>query len=114
MKKRIIFISLLCFMTVLNAMADSYWKNTFALGQEEEWYGSDEAKRVAENVLLYQRNSGGWPKNVEIHEELTEQQKNKIISQKGELSCFDNGATTTEMRFLARVYRHVPDSRYRE
>lgn len=114
MKKRIIFISLLCFMTVLNAMADSYWKNTFALGQEEEWYGSDEAKRVAENVLLYQRNSGGWPKNVEIHEELTEQQKNKIISQKSELSCFDNGATTTEMRFLARVYRHVPDSRYRE
>ena len=94
------------------AIADSYWKNNYALKQADEWYGSDEAIRVAENVLLYQRNSGGWPKDVEMHEELTDAQKAKIQQQKNELSCFDNGATTTEMRFLAKMYKRIPDSRY--
>lgn len=112
--KNIFLIITLCCLFNITIKADSYWKNKFALGQTEEWYGSDEAVRVAENVLIYQRNSGGWPKNIEMHEELTSQQKEEIKNQKGELSCFDNGATTTEMRFLAKVYRHIPDSRYIE
>lgn len=93
--------------------ADSEWKNSFALGQQKEWYGSDEAIRIAENVLLYQKETGGWPKNEEMHEVLTESQKIGIEAKKSELSCFDNGATTTEMRYLAKVYSLVPDERYR-
>ena len=112
--KNILLIITFCCLFNITTKADSYWKNKFALGQTEEWYGSDEAVRVAENVLLYQRNSGGWPKNIEMHEELTAQQKEEIKNQKGELSCFDNGATITEMRFLAKVYRRIPDSRYLE
>lgn len=37
-----------------------------ALQQKGEWYCSDEALRIAENVLLYQRNNGGWIKNVDM------------------------------------------------
>ncbi|MBO5824327.1 MAG: pectate lyase, partial [Prevotella sp.] len=69
--KNIFLIITLCCLFNITIKADSYWKNKFALGQTEEWYGSDEAVRTAENVLLYQRNSGGWPKNIEMHEELT-------------------------------------------
>ena len=114
MLKRIGLAVLFCMMFCLFAQADSEWKNSFALGQSEEWYGSEEAKRIAENVLLYQRHSGGWPKNIEMHHELTESEKQQVVKEKGDLSCFDNGATTTEMRFLAKVYRHIPDSRYVE
>lgn len=112
MLKKIILLSAICWLFSYPAAADSQWKNEFALGQSDEWYGTDEAIRIAENVLLYQRNSGGWPKNIEMHEVLTESQKQQIAAQKNELSCFDNGATTTEMRFLAKVYRRIPDPRY--
>lgn len=113
MRNNLIIIVLMSILPI-TSQADSNWKRQFALGQTEEWYGSEEAVRVAENVLLYQRNSGGWPKNIEMHEQLTAQQKEEIKNQKDELSCFDNGATTTEMRFLARVYKQIPDSRYLE
>ncbi len=114
-KKRIFcLLSLLLCIGAVSALADSVWKNSFALGQPEEWYGSEEALRIAENVLLYQKNSGGWPKNEEMHEVLTEEQKAYLMQSKGDLSCLDNGATTTEMRYLAKVYSHVPDARYLE
>lgn len=114
MKRVFAFVCILWYWGTLLAFADSTWKNSFALGQSQEWYGSDEAVRIAENVLLYQKDSGGWPKNEEMHFELTESQQADIKSKKSEHSCFDNGATTTEMRYLAKVYAHVPDARYRE
>ena len=114
MKKRITGQVLLLCLTSLPGWCDSEWKNSYALGQTDAWYGSYEAVRVAENVLLYQRDTGGWPKNEEMQAELSDAQKATIAAQKSDKSCFDNGATTTEMRFLAKVYKHQPDERYRE
>jgi len=48
-----------------------------------EWYGSAESVRVAENVLLYQRDTGGWPKNTAMHKPLTEPEKAKVTDDKG-------------------------------
>lgn len=47
------------------------WK-TVANHMSDEWYGSDESKAVAENVLLYQRDSGGWPKNTQFQKPLSD------------------------------------------
>lgn len=80
----------------------------------DSWFKTNEAKEVADNVLLYQRNCGGWHKNIEMHHLLTDAEKKTIAAEKGEKGCFDNGATTTELRFLAKMYKEVPDSRYRD
>ena len=32
------------------------------LGQRAEFYATDEAVRIADNVLLYQRDTGAWQK----------------------------------------------------
>ena len=48
---------------------------SLAVSQPDEWYATNEAKEVAENVLLYQRNIGGWPKNIEIHKKHTYKKK---------------------------------------
>ena len=114
MLKKSYLTLLTSFVFALNVWADSTWKNSFALGQKEEWYGSEEAIRIAENVLLYQCNSGGWPKNIEMQDSISEEWKQIVLNAKDQPSCFDNGATTTEMRFLAKVYKHIPDSRYIE
>lgn len=85
-----------------------------ATGMPEEWYGSEESKRVAENILLYQRTIGGWPKNIPFHKPLTENEKIMVLNDK-EMhdAIFDNGATTTEMRFLAKMYIKTTDERYK-
>lgn len=80
----------------------------------DEWYGSEESVKVAENVLLYQRDIGGWPKNTAMHNPLSEDQKAKINDEKGNNDAiFDNSATTTEMKFLARMYNNTKNEAYK-
>jgi pectinesterase len=47
------------------------WQSV-ATRMPDEWYGSEESIRVAENVLLYQRDAGGWPKNIAIHKPISQ------------------------------------------
>jgi pectinesterase len=80
----------------------------------DDWYGSEESKTIAGNVLLYQRDAGGWPKNTAVHNPLTEVEKAKINDNKGlNDAIFDNSATTTEMKFLARMYNKTNDEAYK-
>lgn len=73
------------------------------------------ARQFAENVLVWQRNTGGWPKNEAIHRplggdiELILADKNKRND-----STTDNDATIIEMTYLARMWHAVGDSRYKE
>jgi PelA/Pel-15E family pectate lyase len=88
------------------------WKQV-ATGMSDAWYGSEESKSVAENVLLYQRDAGGWPKNIAMHKPLTAAEKATVIDEKGNNDAiFDNGATTTEMKFLARMFNKTRDQAY--
>ncbi|MBV5314278.1 MAG: pectate lyase [Prolixibacteraceae bacterium] len=88
--------------------------SSVATGMPDEWYGSDESVQVAENVLLYQRNIGGWPKNTAFHLPLSETEKAKILKEKSkEDAIFDNGATTTEMRFLAKMFAKTGTETYK-
>lgn len=90
------------------------WKSV-ATQMPDEWYGSDEAKLVAENVLISQKEIGGWAKNKPYHHILTEQEKEKYLQEKSEKGgTFDNGATITELRFLAKIYSHIADERYKQ
>lgn len=85
-----------------------------AVSQPRSWYGSKESVEIAENVLLYQRKVGGWPKNIPMHHLLTDGQKAAIESQKKTMDAiFDNGATTSEMKFLGKMYKVVKDERYK-
>ena len=78
------------------------------------WYGTDEAKTIAEQVLLYQREAGGWPKNIEMHHPLTAEQKEALKQTgPGMDPTLDNNATTTEMKFMAKMYEASQDARYR-
>lgn len=84
--------------------------------KESAWFASNEAKLVAENVLLYQRNIGGWPKNIQMQNPLTEVEKQKLIALKSSTKdvTTDNGATYQEMLFLSKMYAQVQDERYQK
>jgi len=88
------------------------WKDS--LKQKPEWYASDEAVRIADNVLLYQHDTGGWSKNIDMARRLTEQEKTAIIKLKPQTdSNIDNGATYTQLAYLARVYQSAKLDRHK-
>jgi len=66
------------------------------LNKPHAWFHSAEAARVAENVLSWQADAGGWPKNTDTTKPFT--------GDRAKLQgTFDNGATTDELRFLTRL-----------
>jgi PelA/Pel-15E family pectate lyase len=84
------------------------WRD--CLKQKPEWYAGEEAMRIADNVLLYQRESGGWPKNIDMAVVLSGRAKAEIAKAKGaDDSLIDNGATYTQMDYLARVFNATGD-----
>ena len=86
-----------------------------AHNKADEWYASAEALRIADNVVLYQRDSGGWPKNIDMGKPFDERERPALAAQKKETdSTIDNGATYTQLSFLARVYTKHPQERHRE
>lgn len=85
------------------------------LKRDAAWYGTDEAQRIADNVVLYQRDSGGWPKNIDMAMVLTSSAKASLLKQKDKTDAtIDNGATYTQLRYLARVYGAQPVDRYKQ
>ena len=121
MKKYAYFFSFLLiasFSLALSAqksLSDLRWRN-LVHGQPNEWFGSDEAIRVADNVLLYQRDVGGWPKDTPMHWVLTEDQKEDLRELKSSTEdvTTDNSATYTEMIFLSRMYKETKHDSYKK
>lgn len=73
------------------------------------------AVKVAETMLLYQRDNGGWPKNYDEDQALTDAERAGILAQKSlDDTTIDNGATHSEVRHLAKVYQSTGDERYKE
>jgi PelA/Pel-15E family pectate lyase len=74
----------------------------------------EEAVRVGDNILLYQRGSGGWPKNIDMARRLSEADKAKLRRDKNRTdSTLDNGATHTQMRQLGRLYAATKQERFK-
>ena len=74
-----------------------------------------EALRIADNFILYQRSSGGWPKNIDMAKAVSDSERAAILRQKNNNdSTIDNGATFTQLSFLARVYTAQHQERHRE
>ena len=67
------------------------------LDKPAAWFAANEAQQIAANILSYQSDLGGWPKN-----------KNTTEPYQGDRQdlkpTYDNRATTDELRFLARIY----------
>ena len=85
------------------------------LAQPDAWYAEPEATRIADNLLLYQRGTGGWPKNADMTAVLTDADRARLATEKSHTdSTIDNGATTTEIQTLGRVFAATKLTRFRD
>ena len=88
---------------------------TDAQKKPDDWFGTVEALRIADNLLLYQRNSGGWPKNIDMAKPLGESQRAAVLRDKNKNdSTIDNSSTFTQLTFLARVFTAQRQERHRK
>ena len=59
-------------------------------------YKEAEITKIADNILLYQRNNGGWPKNYDVQAILTHKQADSLVNTKNMVhTTFDNSTTYT-------------------
>jgi len=95
------------------------------LNKDAAWYGSLDARAIAATIVSFQTPSGGWSKNQDRTgppRRRGQRYANDAESMQLDPGNFDvphdrfwtyvgtldNGATTTEMRFLARVQARLP------
>jgi PelA/Pel-15E family pectate lyase len=106
---------LLAQLGLSNAQTVNTFRWDACLRQPEQWYSSNEATRIADNLLFYQFPSGGWPKNIDMAEVLNEAGKQQLRAINHlDSSTIDNDATYTQLRFLARVYNATRLARFKE
>ncbi|MCF3649210.1 pectate lyase [Synoicihabitans lomoniglobus] len=102
-----------CFLSlgwVMALSAAPSWRTI--LDQPDDWYATDEARAIAGTVIQYQTESGGWPKNIDMTAPLSAEFLASTGS--GRAPTIDNGATTTQLRLLARVAAAIDDETLRE
>lgn len=87
---------------------------TFAKNADDAFMGTAEATRVGDNLLFYQHETGGWPKNMRLQDPLTDNVRKKVDEMKKgkRYATIDNKGTTTEIIYLSRLYNATKDKRY--
>lgn len=89
--------ALLLLLSVIQALSAEKGARRF-LGKPDAWFAGEEGRRTTEIILSYQAETGGWPKN-------TDTVSQPFSGDRATLhATFDNGATTDELRFLARAF----------
>ena len=111
---RLLACCLLCAMTLAASAQMSRMGNAMRR-TDDAFFRTAEARRVGDALLLYQRVTGGWPKNIDMTKPLTSAERAQLKQDKERRddSTIDNGATSTQLQFLARLYRQTHADRYR-
>ncbi len=99
------FCSSLLVLCCLQATDAASW-NDFRK-KSDEWFRSDEAKSIAANVLAWQTEQGDWPNDNDSFAPFVADRETKP-------GTFDDGHTTHETRFLARMYAVSGGDEYRD
>ena len=113
----ILILILLSYYVLSNAtvVLEASWSDVIkgrCSDQDDAWWSSAEAIRIAENVLLYQKECGGWPKNTNMQLVLTQSQKDALTAAKplNKDCTIDNGAVDYELTYLSKVYAAISDN----
>ena len=102
--------------------------SSLPLDKPADWYGGDEARRLADIVVSFQTPAGGWSKNLDLSlhprapgEAFAPDNRSQAFAAAdfdtphntnwNYVGTFDNDATVTELRYLAKVIAQVEPDR---
>lgn len=77
-------------------------------------YKPTDVAPIADNILLFQKDNGGWPKNYDIFAILTPDQVDSVKAGKSATNTtYDNGSTYTQIAALATAYNATKAEKYK-
>lgn len=102
--------------------------STMPLGRSASWYGMQAGLHIADVIVSFQTPSGGWSKNLDLAdhprtagEGFAPDNSSRFVAANDNdavqadrwsyVGTIDNGATTTELRYLAKVITALPPAR---
>jgi len=102
--------------------------SSLPLDKSADWYGGTEARRIADIVVSFQTPAGGWSKNLDMSlhprapgEAFAPDNRSRFLTAAdfdtphntnwNYVGTFDNDATMTELRYLAKVITVVEPDR---
>ena len=78
-------------------------------------YKPTQLKEIGNNIVLFQKDNGGWAKNYDVFAILTPEQKDSVLFDKKVLNTtYDNGTCYTQIAALATVYKATKEKKYEE
>jgi PelA/Pel-15E family pectate lyase len=78
-------------------------------------YAPAQVREIAANILLFQRENGGWPKDYDMTAVLTEEQKAVVRATRDRTdTSFDNGNLHSQVAYLARAYTAAGEPAWRD
>ena len=107
---------LVFFLTFLMSVSAIAQRSNGLRETDPAFYKTDEARRIGDQVLLYQRVTGGWAKNIDMARPLSEEERAAVLKDKERRddSTTDNDATNMQLTFLARLYKGTGEQKYRD
>ncbi len=81
--------------------------------QKDDWYGSAEAKSVADAMVKNQNQDGGWFK-IGSSDSLAQVYDRDTFPTYRQKSTIDNDATYIQIMTLAKVYQHTNKAEYKD
>jgi|SRR5690554_292328 len=91
-----------------------FWQQSHN-GEQVELYSKDDILAIADNLLLMQRNNGGWPANINPFRKLTGDQRLQFLKdQNARDASFANANIFPQIFYLSHVYLQTGDVRYRD
>ena len=98
------------------AMERGPYADNFAISpaMTARWFAGDSARRIADAMLSFQAPNGGWSKHVDFSKH-PRAAGESYFSESADwewISTIDNGSTTEEIRFLAKIDSARREPRY--
>ena len=83
--------------------------------KDQPRYKPNQIREIAENILLYQKNNGGWPKNYDMLAILNDEQKDSLLAAKNIFNTtFDNWTTHPQVEYLAQTFLQTRENKYQQ
>ena len=83
-------------------------------GQSYPRFEPAQFREIADNILAYQNEDGGWPKNLDMMAKCDPDSVVQALKPRYRNSTLDNGSIYTQIAYLSEAYRVTGDERYRD
>lgn len=91
-----------------------HFNDTLALKFKYTRYEPSQVKEIAWNLVKYQNEDGGWPKNIDWLAKIEPDSVKKLLNEHYKKSTLDNRNTYSQVEYLAQAYLITKEEQFKK